>query len=56
METLLLLLHIPAIVFVVLLIYAIGRAVRFGENRPQLTNAASELSRDLFRLQLRLLN
>ena len=41
METLLLLLHIPAIVFVVLLIYAIGRAVRFGENRPQLTNAAS---------------
>ena len=42
MEILLyLLLYIPAIVFVVLLIYVIGRAVRFGENRPSLTNAAS---------------
>lgn len=41
METLLLLLHIPAIVFVVMMIYVIARAVRFGENRPQLTNAAS---------------
>ncbi len=42
METLLyILLYIPAIVFVVLLIYVIRRAVRFGENRPSLTNVAS---------------
>lgn len=41
METLLLLLHIPAIVFVVMMIYVIARVIRFGENRPQLTNAAS---------------
>ncbi|MGN0639676.1 MAG: hypothetical protein ACI4JT_01865 [Oscillospiraceae bacterium] len=41
MEILLLLMFIPAIVFVVMMIYVIGRAVRFGENRPALTNAAS---------------
>lgn len=36
-----LLFHIPAIAFVVMLIYVVGRAIRFGENRPSLTNAAS---------------
>ena len=42
METLLYFLFlIPAIVFVVLLIYVIGRAIRYGENRPPLTNATS---------------
>lgn len=35
------LLFIPAIVFVVMMIYVIGRAIRFGENRPQFTKAAS---------------
>ena len=35
------LLYIPAIVFVVLMIYVIGRAIRFGENRPTLTNVTS---------------
>ncbi|MGN0670688.1 MAG: hypothetical protein ACI4JZ_09070 [Oscillospiraceae bacterium] len=42
METLLyILFDISAIVFVVLMIYVIGRAIRFGENRPKLTKAAS---------------
>lgn len=42
MEILLFMLFcIPAVVFVVLMIYVIGRAVRYGENCPSLTNAAS---------------
>ena len=35
------LLYIPAVVFVVMMIYVIQMAIRFGENRPSLTKAAS---------------
>ena len=35
------LLYIPAVVFVVMMIYVIQTAIRFGENRPSLTKAAS---------------
>ena len=41
MEALLYLLFMPAIVFVVMMIYVIGRAIKFGENSPALTNATS---------------
>ena len=41
MEALLYLLFMPAIVFVVMMIYVIGRAIKFGENSPALTNTTS---------------